>query len=263
MPAANFPILAGVALMAAVHLQAESIAVYLEDHAGVPAAEMYRAKNKAAAIFAAAGVEIMWRSGKIKPVACGEQPPIHVRIVSRWASADHRKALASAMVYEGVHVTVSYERVREAMPEAPEMSLAYVLVHEITHILQGLDHHSEAGLMKAHWDWEDHYSIRRGLLALSPEDAELMHTGLAARAKRSTPALLFAVNRDVVQAVQVSPDRLVAPDRLVSPDGLIAPNRLVTPDRLVAPDRLIAPNRLQCRTPIPAVPTDGARIANE
>ena len=188
MPAANFPILAGLTLMAAVHLQAElhaeTIAVYLEDHAGVPAADTYRAKNKAAAIFAAAGVEITWRSGKIKPAACGEQPPIHVRIVSRWASADHRKALASAMVYEGVHVTVSYERVREAIPEAPEMSMAYVLVHEITHILQGLDRHSETGLLKARWDWTDHYSIRWGLLALSPEDVELIHTGLAARTTR-------------------------------------------------------------------------------
>jgi len=194
MPAAKFPILAGVALMAAIHLHAETIAVYLEDHAGVPAAEMYRAKNKAAAIFAAAGVEITWRSGKLKPVALGEHPPIHVRIVSRWASADHRKALASAMVYEGIHVTVSYERVREAIPEAAAMSMAYVLVHEITHILEGLARHSETGLMKAHWDWADHYSIRWGLLALSPEDVEWIHTGLAARTTRMLLAAARAVN---------------------------------------------------------------------
>jgi hypothetical protein len=30
--------------------------------------------------------------------------------------------------------------------------LAHVLVHEVTHILQGFPRHSESGVMKAHWD---------------------------------------------------------------------------------------------------------------
>jgi hypothetical protein len=184
MPATHIITLGGLALMTALHLHAETIDVYFDDHAGVPAAETYRAKNKAAAIFAAAGLQIAWRSGKLKPIALGEQPPVHVRIVSHWPSADHRRALAFAMAYEGVHITVFHDRVQEAIPEAPEMGLAYVLVHEITHILQGLSRHSETGLMKARWDWAEHYSIRWGLLGLSPEDIELIHVGLAARASR-------------------------------------------------------------------------------
>ena len=181
MPCAT---IAALVLMSVVGLRAETIDVYLEDHAGVEAGDMYRAKNKAAAIFAAAGVRIVWRSGKPKPADRVEQAPVQVRIVSDWPTQDHRKALAFATPYEGVHVTVCYGRVREAAPEAPEMSLAYVLAHEITHILEGLDRHSETGLMKARWDWTDHYSIRWGLLALSPEDIELIHTGIAARATR-------------------------------------------------------------------------------
>jgi hypothetical protein len=70
------------------------------------------------------------------------------------------------------------------MPEAPQMSLAYVLVHEITHILEGMPRHSETGLMKARWNWMDHHSIRWGLLALSPQDIELIHVGLTTRATR-------------------------------------------------------------------------------
>lgn len=105
-----------------------------------------------------------------------------MQIVSHLPAADHPKALAFALPYEGRHVTVFYDRVREAMPEAPQMGLAYVLVHEITHILEGMPRHSESGLMRAHWSWADHYAIRWGRLALSAEDIDLIHAGLAARA---------------------------------------------------------------------------------
>jgi hypothetical protein len=70
--------------------------------------------------------------------------------------------------YEGVHVTVLYDRVYQTAPDAARrpLLLAHVLVHEITHVLQGVEHHSESGIMKAHWGPADCYAMAD--LALLP-----------------------------------------------------------------------------------------------
>jgi hypothetical protein len=56
------------------------------------------------------------------------------------------------------------------------------LVHEITHILEGLDCHSGEGVMKAHWTKEDHGSMIRKPLPFTREDIDLIHVAMAARA---------------------------------------------------------------------------------
>jgi hypothetical protein len=43
----------------------------------------------------------------------------------------------------------------------PTFVLAHVLVHEITHILQGIDRHSESGVMKSPGDYVSHRPPRR------------------------------------------------------------------------------------------------------
>jgi len=40
-------------------------------------------------------------------------------------------------------------------PNQVSSVLAHVLVHEVTHILQGIPRHSESGVMKAQWDSND------------------------------------------------------------------------------------------------------------
>ncbi len=62
-------------------------------------------------------------------------------------------ALAFARPYEGVHITLFYDRVQAVTePELTGTVLAHVLVHEITHILQGTCRHSATGVMKARLD---------------------------------------------------------------------------------------------------------------
>ena len=60
--------------------------------------------------------------------------------------------------------------------------LAHVLVHEITHILQGTDRHSPNGIMKSHWKSEDLLQMASGPLPFDQHDLKLIHEGLAARA---------------------------------------------------------------------------------
>src|SRR5262249_1158427 len=67
---------------------------------------------------------------------------------SRFAGHDP-KALAYAMPYEKTHMVVFLDRVRAvAEPNAVRFVLAYVLLHEITHMLEGMARHSETGIMK-------------------------------------------------------------------------------------------------------------------
>ena len=55
------------------------------------------------------------------------------------------------------------------------------LVHEITHVLQGIDRHSDSGVMKALWTAQDYFQMRVEALPFAPEDVELIHLGLASR----------------------------------------------------------------------------------
>jgi hypothetical protein len=63
--------------------------------------------------------------------------------------------------------------------------LTYVLVHEITHILQAVSRHSQTGIMKAHWSPSDQYDISVNTLRFAPEDVELIHLGMEVRRARS------------------------------------------------------------------------------
>jgi hypothetical protein len=56
--------------------------------------------------------------------------------------------------------------------------LGRVLAHEITHILQGADHHSLTGVMKAHWTNDDIARMGNKPLAFDPLDIFLIHQGL-------------------------------------------------------------------------------------
>jgi len=64
--------------------------------------------------------------------------------------------------------------------------LAYVLVHEITHVLQGTNRHSEMGIMKAAWDETDFFDMAHGQLQFSPEDVSLIYRGMDTRSTCQT-----------------------------------------------------------------------------
>jgi len=91
-----------------------------------------------------------------------------------------------ALPFEGSHIRVFYDRVQATVDaEMVPRLLAYVLVHEITHVIEGTDHHSDSGIMKARWDAEDYQQMRRSSLAFTEEDLQLIRTGLARRSSAS------------------------------------------------------------------------------
>lgn len=64
--------------------------------------------------------------------------------------------------------------------------LAHVLVHEITHILQGTCRHSDTGIMKARWTHQDYMEMGQKPLSFTEKDLQLIRTGLAKRANSVT-----------------------------------------------------------------------------
>jgi len=98
-------------------------------------------------------------------------------------------ALAYAFVLEGTHIVVFADRV-EALMQADHipMLLAYVVAHEITHILQGVPRHSTTGIMKAHWNQDDHFAMLKNALNFTAYDEDLLHAGLDARVAGVKPA---------------------------------------------------------------------------
>jgi hypothetical protein len=144
------------------------------------AATLWGAKE-ASKVFAGIGVAIEWHtvydcpsaSGAIRAVVSDQAPPL-----------GHDSDLAYAFPYEGTRIVIFYGRIKD-MARSKNLLLsrllAYVLAHEIAHVLQWTSQHSEAGIMKAKWSYADEIQIQLNTLRFTASDVDLIHRGLAAR----------------------------------------------------------------------------------
>jgi hypothetical protein len=138
------------------------------------------AKIQASKMFAQVGVELHWHrlTGSVAPLNA-----VVIDIVEHAPASECAGALACAKVYEGVHIRVFYDRLPQiGGKDFIPLLLAHVFVHEITHILQGIDRHSDSGIMKAHWEWKDYDQMYRGTLRFAPIDVFLIQRALSGRA---------------------------------------------------------------------------------
>lgn len=154
-----------------------------------------QAKMLAAKIFAGVGVAIRWHTGLSSCPARAFQ----VSVTDDTPAAFHPGALAYSMPLEGIHIRILYDRVVTIAPDQPLLTplMAHVLVHEITHMIEGVCRHSETGVMKASWNSDDYAEMRRKLMPFAPEDAALIDAALAARARSSLSHM--AVNAGAVR----------------------------------------------------------------
>lgn len=157
----------------------KTVTIYFENR--LAPKDDFAAKKQVEQMFATAGVRIVWRDGAPSTTEIAEERPIIVHFVLHTSLSDHPGALAFALPFEGTHLRVFYDRVRLDDPRLTQAVLAHVLVHEITHLLEGIDRHSETGVMKAHWTPEDYREMIRRPLSFTPGDIELIHDGLKIR----------------------------------------------------------------------------------
>lgn len=144
-----------------------------------------RARMMASKIFRDIGIVIEWRPGNC--------PAEGILISLSWSTPAELipGALAYALPYEGTHIQVFYDRISQCTdPTMVSILLAHVLVHEITHIIEGIARHSATGIMKAHWDKQDFFRMRCKPLEFTDEDIGLIWRGLALPA----PGAMVAMN---------------------------------------------------------------------
>jgi hypothetical protein len=70
--------------------------------------------------------------------------------------------------------------VRIGSPKLEQALLAHVMVHEVTQVLQGVNRHSDVGVMKAHWEQKEYNQMQWKPLPFTPHDVALVKAGLRA-----------------------------------------------------------------------------------
>jgi hypothetical protein len=169
--------IAAVAGMSAQAKQAgkgtgQRVDVYVYNDLG-PLRALPMAEGLAAEMFLSAGVRIRWYYGGQLPAGA-----IAITLASQAPASLTPGTMALAFPYERVHVTLFLDRVLHANGFVlPPVLLAHVLVHEITHILQGIDRHSDSGVMKACWTAPDYEAMARKPLPFASDDVDLIHRG--------------------------------------------------------------------------------------
>ena len=136
-------------------------------------------------VCARVGVRLAWRVGDPKPGAASGTPgTIRIRFTKDVPADASRNALAYALPFgEDVTINVMYDRIREAAQESrrEQPILAHVLAHEISHVLQSTNRHSETGIMKARWSGHDYDAMQQKPLEFTPFDVTLIQDGLTSR----------------------------------------------------------------------------------
>jgi hypothetical protein len=160
---------------------AQSLTVYLRDTVNIPNTVRIPAKVLTTKMFAEIGVSLEWCTKESEHGS--PQPPVIIELVTGTPEDRLPGALAFALPYEGTHITVFFDRIEKA--NHPGTVLAHVMVHEITHLVQGISRHSDAGVMKARWAAGDFSAMQLRPLPFAAMDVELIQIGLAKRTART------------------------------------------------------------------------------
>jgi hypothetical protein len=175
------------------------IPVYLVYDHRVPIVTLQRAQSVASQILASTNVRLKWLSGspsETKNAAAGACAPPVIKVDF---SSDRRLALSSSETLAftfpyakgGPRIHVLYDHMAPTYRNSPRLSgilLGYILAHEITHVLQRIDRHSNSGVMKARWTTFEYSNMENGSLRLAEEDVLLIRLGLESWRRLACPA---------------------------------------------------------------------------
>jgi hypothetical protein len=142
------------------------------------------AEKLASEMFAKIRVRLQWHEPPVCPA--GAADPVFLTLVTHTPEAHSPGALGVALPLEGSHAWVFYDRIQRAGRDDTGLTalLAHAMAHEIAHLLQGINRHSESGILKAHWSGTDCARMAFFPLMFTPEDASLIHRGLEERQSR-------------------------------------------------------------------------------
>lgn len=139
-------------------------------------AQIHAAQMTASMIFEGIGVNVRWR----RSLSGCPQQAIRISLNQKTTKVFRDDVLAFARPYEGVDIQVFYDRIATSYePGMIAIVLAHVMAHEIAHLVEGIDRHSDQGIMKAHWDSNDLFYMQVHRLRFAAEDINLINRGLA------------------------------------------------------------------------------------
>jgi hypothetical protein len=156
------------------------------------------ATGLAGAVFDHAGLTVEWQA-RPRGTSASTAPVLSVELVVDTPDDYRPGALAEAFPYSpcSKRITVFADRIRSVTRNQNDETalLAFVLAHEMTHVLQGIVRHSDTGLMKARWSPDDQAAIVQRRLTMSDADVRLLQLGVrswscdgpAAVTRRSAP----------------------------------------------------------------------------
>jgi hypothetical protein len=168
------------------------VAVFVYNDTGVPANVLTQAEEKAARIFARAGVWITWKSC----LDCSrlEWPTsLAVRIVPGSVPAAQEIFGMAFLSAEGTgcYTDVFYDRaakLQSAWNLNLSETLGAVMAHELGHLLLGSNSHAPAGIMRARWEGQELNRMARGNLLFTDVQSEHMRAKLFAARSQLTVA---------------------------------------------------------------------------
>ena len=178
--------IAGIVMAAALPVQADNcnVDVYLRVGVSLPVPAF--TQQRVSEMFREIGVDLRLHMGlppRDADQTCG--PPIVVQLDGSTGYTGPKEVLAYALPYReaGTCIHVFLDRIVHGDRELPftGILLAHVIAHEITHVLEQSTQHSEEGVMKARWTYQDYHRMKSGPLPFASEDLERISAGLARR----------------------------------------------------------------------------------
>ncbi len=160
-----------------------TVTVYLDYDARVPATSVFRATRQASRTFAKTGVNVKFQNTRNRQSDAQPGVDLNLFIGMDAPAGIASAALALAHPYrQDGRIEVFFSRIQGYKPvECRDVVLAYVITHEITHALQGINRHAPTGVMKENWSREDLKKIQADKLEFDPSDAGLIHDGIERR----------------------------------------------------------------------------------
>lgn len=137
-----------------------SVDVYVITGVAMPSGMLLDARLRATRMFRVVGVNLRGWAGRVMIQTTPAAPPLVTRSrLTPWPTPCP---------------------IRTAVPASTFSST--VRAHEIGHVLEQMQRHSESAVMKARWSAEDYQRMERNPLPFAPEDVELIREGLLKRA---------------------------------------------------------------------------------
>ena len=152
-----------------------AIRILVATVAGVPPDMLVRAQTETARVYAAVGIRLVWEGDPLNLL-----PHLTMRIVSgpgHWFERVAESALGAVPAGDDGVGRLAYafhERIQAAARRQgtdPAKILAYVMAHELGHLLLGRSH-SVTGIMSGHWDRYEIQSIEMSALRFTNEQGK-------------------------------------------------------------------------------------------